>query len=189
MNADLLKDLVCKVALHSDQQAYKKLFHFYYARLRSFSIGFTANREASEEIVSDVFLKVWNLRTTLPGIQNFSLYLYIATKNASLNYLEKEKRNRTFSLDDVQTEFRSLYYDPEQLMISAEMFRRYAAAVQNLPPQCRLIFKLVKEDGLRYRDVAELLHLAPKTVENQMTIALRRLSEAVALKKEAFFLS
>jgi RNA polymerase sigma-70 factor (ECF subfamily) len=53
-------------------------------------------------------------------------------------------------------------------------------AVEKLPGQCRLIFKLVREDGLRYKEVAELLHIQPKTVENQLAIAVRRLSEAVS---------
>jgi RNA polymerase sigma-70 factor (ECF subfamily) len=83
-------------------------------------------------------------------------------------------------LDDVKTEIRSLYYNPEQLMISAEMFKRICQAIQELPPRCQLIFKLVKEDNLRYKEVAELLHLSVKTVEAQMTIALKKLGNSVA---------
>lgn len=103
--------------------------------------------------------------------------------------MEKQKRTKTFSLDDVHTEFRSIYFDPEQLLITAEMFKRVCAAIQNLPPKCRLIFKLIKEDGLSYKEAAELLHLSVKTIENQMTIALRKLGDAVSLQKESFFLS
>lgn len=189
MNAALLKECIAKIALYGDAAAYKQLFLFYHPRLVPFSTGFTGNREASEEIVSDVFLKIWTGREGLLRIQNLHLYLYVSTKNLSLNYLEQGKRMKTFSLDDVQTEFRSIYYNPEQLLISAEMFRRLCSAVQSLPPRCRLVFKLVKEDGLPYKDVAELLHLSPKTVEAQMTIALRKLGEAVALKKEPYFFS
>ncbi|HZH63632.1 MAG TPA: RNA polymerase sigma-70 factor [Flavisolibacter sp.] len=189
MDGALLKDLICKVALTSDTQAYKKLFLFYYPRLLSFSYGFTHCKEASEEVVSDVFIKIWSNRSTLLRVSNFHLYIYVSTKNLSLNCVQKQKRDKTFSLDDVHTEFKSIYYDPEQLMISAEMFKRICLAIQSLPPRCRLIFKLIKEDGLSYKEVAELLHLSSKTIENQMTIALRKLGDAVALQKEAFLLS
>jgi RNA polymerase sigma-70 factor (ECF subfamily) len=64
-------------------------------------------------------------------------------------------------------------------MITAEMQRRVMAAIENLPPKCRLIFKLIREDGLKYKEVAELLNLSLKTVENQMTIALKKISESI----------
>lgn len=184
MNGAAVKDLVTKVALNGDQLSYKKLFLFYHPRLLSFSFAFTHCRESSEEIVSDVFLKIWCNRNGLLRISNFHLYVYVSTKNLSLNCVEKQKRTKTFSLDDVQAEFRSLYFDPEQLLITAEMFKRLYAAVQSLPPKCRLIFKLIREDGLSYKEVAELLHLSVKTIENQMTIALRRLGDSVSLQKD-----
>ncbi|HUC83222.1 MAG TPA: RNA polymerase sigma-70 factor [Flavisolibacter sp.] len=151
----------------------------YYPKLLSFSYAITHCKESSEEVVSDVLLNIWNARKTLLRIDNFHLYLYVSTKNISLNYLARQKREQVFSLDDVKTELKSLYFDPEQLMITAEMFRRICAAVQELPPRCQLIFKLVKEDNLRYKEVAELLHLSVKTVEAQMSIALRKLGTSI----------
>ena len=76
-------------------------------------------------------------------------------------------------------EFRSIYLDPEQLMITSEMFRRVKEAIGELPPRCQLIFKLIKEDGLKYREVAELLGLSLKTIENQMTIALKKIGHSI----------
>ncbi len=189
MTTATVKDLVTKVALYNDSIAYKKLFLYYYPRLLSFSFAFTSCKEASEEIVSDVFIKLWCNRKTLIHVSNFHLYVYVSAKNLSLNCISKQKRNKTFSLDDVSTEFKSIYFDPEQLMITAEMFKRVCAAIQSLPPQCRLIFKLIKEDDLSYKEVAQLLHLSVKTIEAQMTIALRKLGESVSLQKDLFHLS
>ena len=180
MDTTTLKELVARVALNDDSAAYKKLFLAYYSRLLSFSFAITHCKESSEEVVSDVFLKIWNNRKTLLRIENFPLYLYVSTKNISLNYLAKQKREQVFSLDDVKTEFRSLYFDPEQMMITSEMFKRICFAVKELPPKCQLIFKLVKEDNLRYKEVAELLHISIKTVEAQMSIALRKLGASIA---------
>lgn len=183
MTADALQNLLSQLALNDDADAYKKLFFHYHPKLLSFSYAITHNRQSSEEAVSDVFLNVWKGRKTLLRIANFQLYLYVSAKNISLNYLAKEKRAQVFSLDDVKSELNSLSYDPEQLLITAEMFKRIRTAVQALPPKCRLIFKLVKEDGLRYKEVAELLHLSVKTVEAQMGIALRRIGEAVYFRQ------
>ena len=185
MTVAIAKKLVSQLAQDGDQTAYKKLFLHFYPRLLSFSYAITHCRESSEEAVSDVFLNIWRNRATLEQISNFGLYLYVSTKNISLNYLARQKRTQLLFLDEAKTEFSSLYYNPEQMMITAEMFKRIQAAVQSLPPRCQLIFKLIKEDGLSYKEVAELLHLSKKTVENQMTIALRKLGESVTFKKQA----
>jgi RNA polymerase sigma-70 factor (family 1) len=182
MTSTARQDLVARIALNDDSVAYKQLFLHYHPKLLSFSYSITHCKESSEEVVSDVFLNIWNARQRLLRIGNFHLYLYVSTKNISLNYLARQKREQVFSLDDVKTELRSLYFDPEQLMITSEMFQRIRKAVQDLPPKCQLIFKLVKEDNLRYKEVAELLHLSVKTVETQMSIALRKLGTAIPFK-------
>ena len=68
---------------------------------------------------------------------------------------------------------------PEQIFISSEMLRQINAAIDSLPPKCKLIFLLVKEGNLKYREVAELLNLSVKTVEAQMSIALKKISHSV----------
>jgi len=97
----------------------------------------------------------------------------------------REKKQASFSIDDSLVELKSIYFNPEQLMITAEMFKRIRNAVQLLPPKCQLIFKLVKEDGLKYKEVAELLHLSLKTIESQMTIALRRIGKSIQFNLES----
>jgi RNA polymerase sigma-70 factor (family 1) len=174
-----LQKLINRVALYDDSAAYKELFLLYHARLISFSFSITKSKESAEEVVSDVFLKIWTKRTSLTRVNNFHLYIYIITKNISINYLVKQKREQSFSFDDTLVEFKSIYPDPEQSMITSETFRRVHLAIQALPPKCQLIFKLVKEDGLKYREVAELLELSLKTIENQMTIALKKISQAI----------
>ena len=64
-------------------------------------------------------------------------------------------------------------------MLTAEMMNRVQKAINDLPPRCQLIFKLIKEDGLKYREVADLLHLSLKTIENQMAIAIRKIGLAI----------
>lgn len=181
--------LVRKIALEDDGEAYKELFLSYYTRLSRFAYSICGNKESSEEIVSDVFMKIWSNRKSLLAIQNFHLYLYIATRNHSLNYLKKANRQIFFSLDEAVVEMESLYVNPEKLMLTAEMLKRIEAAVNGLPNRCRLIFRLVREDGLQYKEVAELLHLSVKTVENQMTIALSKIATSIQFDPKKFTLS
>lgn len=181
-----LTTLVNRIAA-DDPLAYKELFLLYQPRLVNFSLSITHSKESAEEIVSDVFLKIWLNRTTLNGIKNLHLYLYVSTKNASINYVLQQKKRYSFSLDEVLVELKSIYFDPEQLMITAEMVKRIHQAIQQLPPKCRLIFKLVKEDELKYKEVAELLQLSIKTVEAQMTIALRKIHASIRFDLERSF--
>lgn len=177
--ASVLGELIDKIAYRDDTAAYKQLFLLYHKRLLSFSFTITHSKESSEEVVSDVFMRIWSNRKTLPTIENFHLYIYIVTKNLSINRFLKEKKERAFSLDEVKIDITGIYADPEQLMITAEMHKRIQAAIQALPPKCQLIFKLIREDGLKYKEVAELLNLSLKTIENQMTIALKKISDSI----------
>jgi RNA polymerase sigma-70 factor (family 1) len=180
MNTNLqIDDLVSKFANDDDPHAYKELFESYYNRLFQFALSITHSRESAEEVVSDVFLKIWLKRKSLPEIENKHLYLYVAIKNQSINRLIKEKKNKVFSIDECVVEFQSIYFNPEQLMITAEMLKRIHHAINELPARCKLIFKLIKEDGLTYKDAAELLSVSPKTVENQMAIALKKIDHSI----------
>lgn len=175
----LLEKLVTKIALYDDPVAYKELFLLYHKRLIKFAITITKTKESAEEVVSDVFLKIWANRSNLTRVENIHLYLYIITKNHSINRLVKDRKQKSFSLDEAVVDIKSIYVDPEQVMTTAEMSRRIQRSIEQLPPKCQLIFKLIREDGLKYKEVAGLLNLSLKTVENQMTIALKRIAESV----------
>ena len=177
--APLLRKLIERIAYDDDAAAYKELFLIYHKRLVGFSITITRSKESSEEVVSDVFCKLWINRSTLTTIENFHLYIYIVTKNLSINRALREKKDQSFSLDEAVIDAKTIHSDPEQLMITSEMHRKIREAIETLPPKCQLIFKLIREDGLKYKEVAELLSLSVKTIENQMTIALKKISESI----------
>lgn len=177
--ADNIVELQRRVALYDDEPAYKEIFFTYYGSLLRFSQTFVNDRQSAEEIVSDVMMKIWERRKDLPSIENLRVYLYISTKNTSLNYLAKQKKVEIVSLENLTIDIPSRALNPEQLMISAEMIRRINNAINSLPPRCKLVFRLVKEDGLPYRDVAEILDISIKTIDSQLAIALRKISEAI----------
>ena len=170
------------IACFDDAQAYKQLFLLFYPSLVPFAISIIKSKELAEEIVSDVFIKIWEKRSQLDKVENLSYYLFTAVKNKCLNQLHSQQNRAGININDTVMEFKSLYHDPEQKLISAEMINQIQQAIQELPPRCRLIFKLVKEEGLKYKEVAELLQVSVKTVENQMSLAFKKIGTAINFK-------
>jgi RNA polymerase sigma-70 factor (family 1) len=174
-----IKYLQEQIARNDDTFAYKELFVSFYNPLLRFAVTLVKSREQAEEVVSDVFINVWEKRKRINSITNLKVYLFIAVKNTSLNYLSRQNKNLTDSVDEAGIEFKSIYFDPEQLMVTAEMVARIKAAIEELPPKCKLIFKLIKEEELKYRDVADILNISLKTVESQITIALKKIGTSI----------
>jgi len=163
-----------------DQHAFRQVYLYFYKRLYQFALAIVKVRESSEEIVEDVFVRIWQQRAGLPAIQNLRVYLYTATKNTSLNYLSKKARESiTEPFDHIHVEMNGATINPEQILLTAEMYRKVREAVDDLPPRCKMIFKLVREDGLRYKEIAEILNISVNTIDAQMAIAVKKIATAL----------
>ena len=179
---DDIKRLLTSVAVKDSHAAYKELFILLHSRLKQFSYSILKSQEEAEELVSDLFIKIWEKREKLTSLENPLLYFYTMAKNLAFNRLQKQKKQAELRPEEWLVQLNSIYLNPEELMMTAEMLKQIKKAVNELPPRCKLIFKLVKEDGLKYREVAELLQLSIKTIEAQMAIALRRLGKCMHLE-------
>ena len=171
--------LQTRIARLDDQQAYKELYLTLYPAIFGFISGFIKSKPAAEEIISDVFIKIWEKRQDLELIVNLKVYCYVIAKNLSLNYVEKQKRITTLNIEDFTDTLTERFIDPEQLMITSEMVDRISLAINSLPARCKMIFTLIKENGFKYKDVAEIMNISEKTVENQMAIALKKISVSI----------
>jgi RNA polymerase sigma-70 factor (family 1) len=176
---DHIKGLLSAIALNNDQAAYKELFLLLHSRLKQFAYAILKSGEEAEELVSDIFVRIWQKKDQLTSIESPLIYFYTTAKNLALTRLNKQKRQASQLCGDWLVQMNSICFDPEQLMITEEMVRQIKKAVNDLPPRCRLIFKLIKEDGLKYKETASLLNLSVKTVEAQMAIALRRIARCM----------
>ena len=171
-------DLAERIA-NDDQLAYRQLFMQFYNKLSRFVMGFTKSKELTEEIVSDVFINVWRRRKNIQEIMNLKLYLYVSAKNITFNYLKKLHRENLTDLDSVEIEPEDPFADPGAAMITREMNLKLKAAINDLPPRCKLIFTLIKDDGLTYKQTATLLGISESTVENQLSIALKKIGSSI----------
>ncbi|MBO9593941.1 MAG: RNA polymerase sigma-70 factor [Niabella sp.] len=174
MTTEEIKALTELIAERNDHSAFDQLFRHYLPGLVSFANSVINDRHQSEEVVSDVFVKIWENRKTLTAIRNFSHYIYIATRHQALNYIKSRKGT---GFEELGESGSLSFKTPEKSMIAKENLQKIAGAINELPSRCRLIFRLIKEEGLKYQDVATLLGLSIKTVENQMTIAMKRIVE------------
>ena len=148
-------------------------------RLYDFSFSFIKNKSLAEEAVSDVFFKVWLNRSELVNILNVKAYLYKATYNTSLNYLDELKRKKAISLDELEVELSVDLICPETELINNELRELIEKAIEDLPPRCKLIYKLAKMEKMKYKEIAELLDISVKTINHQLAIALKKMGTTI----------
>lgn len=185
--ASTIPELQKRIALYEDMKAYEALYYQLFDGLYRFSFSFVKSKEPAEEIVSDVFIKVWQMRDRLAEINNLKVYLYTVTKNFSINYIQRNFKNAPLSIDEMDIEPVIGLNSPEELFISAETVNSIRKAIQDLPPQCRLIFQLVKEDGLKYKEAAAVLNISVLTVRNQLAIAIRKITTSLPAHIQSAF--
>jgi len=174
-----------RIATSADETAYKKLFYYFHPLLRRFAFNLTGNAEVADEIVSDVLLKVWTMRRTLSEIADLKLYLFKATKNASLNYLKSAAYKQTQTTRALENGDH-LFVAPDEEYACTEMQQVLLTAINQLPPKSQLVFKLVKEYGLTYNQVQQVMDISQNTIETHMRIALKKLKEAIAQYRQGF---
>jgi RNA polymerase sigma-70 factor (family 1) len=182
-----ISQLQLEIAAKNSTTAFEELYLRFYKILHQFAFRVIKSDHIAEEIVSDVFVQLWKKRVELDSINNLRVFLYVAVKNQSLTYLYKSRRENTCWIEEFSTETNSSSFvdDPEQLMIANELQLKYMQAINKLPPKCKAVFKLIKEDGLKYSDAAKILNLSVKTIENQMGIALKKVT--LSLKPGLYF--
>lgn len=162
------------------QTAFRDFYNMTHDRLFRIAYYYVKQEEWSQEIVLDVFLKLWNLRHTLPDVKNIEDYCFILVKNASLNYLEKESKHATLIHSSSLPEPREQDYSPEESVISEELFALYVKALDRLPDRCREVFIRIREEKQSYAQVAEDMDISIKTVDAQLQKAVGRLKEMIS---------
>ena len=171
--------LLARIAA-GDEAAFRQVYVYFYKRLYQFAYALVKTREPAEEIVEDVFVRVWQQRETVISIQNLRVYLYAAVKNSALNYLsQKARQSITEPFDHIHIGVEGSAGTPEQILITAEMHQKIQRAVEALPPRCKMIFKLVREDGLKYKEIAAILNISVNTIDAQMAIAVKKITAAI----------
>jgi RNA polymerase sigma-70 factor (ECF subfamily) len=173
-----LVELWPKICLEDDTKAFEKLYYGLFNKLIKFSIYYVNQREIAEEIVSEVFVKIWNNRKELGHVQYPESYLYIAVKNQSLRHCKKFSNVYMVDIDECGFQLVD-YADPSKKIERKELHHKLDQAIETLPGQARMVFRMIKENGLKYKEVAEILDISPRTVQTQLFRAIAKLRSAL----------
>lgn len=174
MNSSEEKILFEKVK-NKDENAFEQLFHNYYGILCLFASRILQDEISAEEIVQDFFVKLWEKRKQLSIETSVKSYFYRSVKNLCLNHIEHNsiklrhaqamlaKHKNNLSEEDGYTE--------------VDLAKKIEESIQALPKKRREVFRLSREQGLKYREIAEKLNISIKTVEAQMGLAIKTLRD------------
>lgn len=181
----MINNLINKSLIaQGDQRKFKQLMDLTADELLLFASGFIRNKEIAEEIVSDVFVKIWNNRKELGNVKNLKSYLFISVKNGCLTHLRKVKKEKIISIDEF-SDFHFLPVEgPENDYIDSEIRNEIYQSIEKLPPKCKLAFTLAKINGLKYKEIAEVMGVTEKTVNNHLVAAVKKITETLRENKK-----
>ena len=157
----------------NDKKSLEALFRLLYTPLRNYANVIINSKEDAEDIIQEVFLKLWNSRSDLDENRSIKTYLYVCTKNSCLNWLKHTKVRSDYArVMATVYESSSAELSPHESLIANDIENDLSIALNELPTQCRKIFELSRFEGLKYHEIASQLNISIKTVETQMSRAL-----------------
>jgi len=159
-----------------DKNAYKFLFTEHYTSLCNYIYNISNNRALAEDLVQEVFIKLWEKRETLSIKMSIKSYLYRASHNQFLQYLRKEKYRLDF-IERSKLDLLSLVYIEEESNTNIYT-EKLNALINDLPPKCKTVFLKSKIEKKKYKEIAQEMNISVKTVENHIGKALRILRES-----------
>ena len=157
-----------------DEAAFEQVFKTHFKRLHAYAFTILRDEIQAEEMVQQVFFKLWERNENLSLTGSISSYLYRAVHNESLNYIKHQKVRSNHQLH-VAYSMKNEVEHPAKKVMAGELEKKIHSALNELPEQCRTIFQMSRFDELKYREIADKLGISVKTVESQMSKALRLL--------------
>ena len=170
-----MNDTIEHRIMMGDEQAFELLYRRYFVRLCAFANKFLIDPQSSEEVVQDIFLKLWENRLTLRGDGSGKSFLFQAVHNKSLNLLAHKKVVNRYS-----EMVKAIYSNPEEFdvhdsLMAKELNLRIQVIVNDFAPECKKIFLMSRAEGKKHHEIAEELNISIKTVETQINRALKKL--------------
>ncbi len=164
---------------NGDEKVFEELFKAYYAPLCEYCLRYVSDADMAEEIVQDLFFKMWVKRDELNINVSIKSYFYISLRNHALNYINRLKiQDRYNQFVEIRTKNEVDY--PIDVLEEKDMERIMKQAIAMLPEKRREIFEMSRFEELKYSEIAEKLNVSVKTVESQMSKALEHMRKVLA---------
>lgn len=176
---DLAQHEILQKIIAGDEHSFEKVYRYYYPRLSYFAKQYILDSEASKNIVQDVFTELWDKRNSLRADTNLQAWLFTVTKNKSLKMIGQLKSRQNYDnfirSRQLDVNYKALSeFDTSQLVFE-ELQLQIQLALDKLTPACRKVFEMSRFEDRKNREIAEELNLSIKTVEAQISKALRSL--------------
>ena len=161
-----------------DGVAFEQIFKRYYNDLARYCYSLVRDETAAEEITQEVFIYLWEKKDTIEISSSLKSYLFSAVRNKSINYIKYElpRQRILIDLSDTVLVEGTIFHEKNDIK---RLKKKIQVSINQLPEKCKQIFLLSRYGGMTYKEIAEELELSVKTVENQMSIALKKLRESL----------
>jgi RNA polymerase sigma-70 factor (ECF subfamily) len=160
-----------------NKQAFEKVFTGWYGNLHSYALSVLRDEAIAEEVVQSVFCRIWEKREQLRVRVSLKAYLYGSVYHECLSWLRHEKTRKAYQSRVLRNGNQAMSENAAHKIELGELEKRIRSALEALPDQCRTIFLLSRYGELKYREIADVLGISVKTVESQMSKALKQLRE------------
>lgn len=172
------KELI-QLLVEGDERAFRELFNRYADNIYGVAMAYIKLPAVAEELVQDVFVKIWLNRQKLSEVQRFNDYLFIVARNYILNYLRKHKRDQQFR-QQLLHHFSDQAITPENEFLLKESTQLINQAVAALPPQQQLVYQLRRKQDLSLDEIAAQLNISRNTARNHLNQALKQIKQYLA---------
>ena len=163
------KELLLRIA-EGDREAFKELYNFYFVTVQGYVSLFQPVRNELDELTQDVFVKIWEKRHYLYGVDSFRNYLFMTTRNTILNYLRSRKVHQR-AKDLEETEQGPANNDSEDALLYKQYYYIAVEAIEKLPEGRRKVLKMSIDQGLSLDEIAEQLNISRSGVKKQLYAA------------------
>ena len=169
-------DLISHIAIFDSRQAYRQLFKTLFPVLYRLCYVLLKSEELAEEVAGEVMIGLWRNRRRLPDIHDLRIHAFNLAKDLSLNILRANPGQELLSVNDIRVDILLNTVCRENALIDNELKEKLEIATQDLSGQCKLVFRLIREAGLSYKETSAILNISVKTVDIYLATAVKKLT-------------
>lgn len=170
------------------KKGFELLYNRYYKPLCSHAVRFVYAKDVAEDIIGEIFYNIWKNQVYLNINTSFRAYLFTSVRNRCFLYLQQEQGNHSQSFENTDLQFPESNVSPDQMLFYDDLQRQIEQAIAQLPPQCQKVFLMNRFEGKKYKEIADELQLATKTIEAHINKALVHLRDVVLNNPSLFSL-